>query len=63
MPNAPAKGRKTFLEAYEARLKETLQHPKLGRAVSYRRTIRLELYKLEKHLLGDEPYKPYVSSW
>jgi len=57
------KGRKTFLEAYEARLKETVQHPKLGRAVSYRRLIRLELYKLEKHLLGDEPYEPYVSRW
>ena len=57
------KGNKTFLEAYDARLKETVQHPKLGRAVSYRRLIRLELYKLEKHLLGDEPYEPYVSSW
>ena len=57
------KGRKTFLEAYEARLKETVQHPKLGRAVSYRRLIRLELYKLEKHLLGDETYEPYVSRW
>ncbi len=57
------KGRKTFLEAYEARLKETVQHPKLGRAVSYKRLIRLELYKLEKHLLGDEPYEPYVSRW
>jgi len=57
------KGRKTFLEAYEARLKETVQHPKLGRAVSYRRLIRLELYKLEKHLLGDEDYEPYVSRW
>jgi CRISPR-associated protein Cas1 len=57
------KGRKTFLEAYEARLKETIQHPRLGRAVSYRRLIRLELYKLEKHLLGDESYEPYVSRW
>ena len=38
-------------------------HPKLGRAVSYRRMIRLELYKLEKHLLEDEPYEPFVSRW
>lgn len=57
------RGRKTFLEAYETRLKETIQHPKLGRAVSYRRLIRLDLYKIEKHLLGDEPYEPYVSRW
>ncbi len=57
------KGRKTFLEAYEARLKDTIKHEKLGRSVSYRRLIRLELYKLEKHLLGDETYNPYVSRW
>jgi len=49
---------KIFLEAYESRLKETVQHPRLGRAVIYRRLIRLELYKLEKHLLEDELYSP-----
>jgi CRISPR-associated protein Cas1 len=57
------KGRKTFLEAYEARLRETVKHPRLGRSVSYRRLIRLDLYKLEKHLLDDETYEPYVSRW
>lgn len=57
------KGRKTFLEAYETRLKETIKQPKLNRSVSYRRLIRMELYKLEKHLLGDEAYEPYVSRW
>ena len=56
-------GRKTFIEAYETRLKETIKHPKLGRPVSYRRLIRMELYKLEKHLMGDEPYEPFVSRW
>jgi CRISP-associated protein Cas1 len=55
--------RRTFLAAYETRLKETIRHPKLGRSVSYRRLIRLDLYKLEKHLLGDETYEPYVSRW
>lgn len=57
------RGRKTFLEAYETRLKETIKHPKLGRNVSYRRLIRMELYKLEKHLIGDETYTPFVSRW
>ncbi len=57
------KGRKTFIEAYEARLRETVKHPRLGRSVSYRRLIRLDLYKLEKHLLEDETYEPYVSRW
>ena len=56
-------GRKTFLEAYETRLRETIKHPKLGRSVSYLRLIRMEVYKLEKHLLGDELYEPYVSRW
>ena len=51
-------GRKTFLEAYETRLRETIKHPKLGRSVSYLRLIRMEVYKLEKHLLGDELYEP-----
>ncbi|MBC7347443.1 MAG: hypothetical protein H5U00_08325 [Clostridia bacterium] len=27
--------------------------------MSYRRLIRLELYKLEKHLLGDQEYEPF----
>lgn len=57
------KGRKTFLEAYETRLKDTIKHEKLGRSVSHRRLIRMELYKLEKHLLEDEPYRPYVTRW
>lgn len=55
------KGRKTFLEAYETRLKDTVKHEKLGRSVSYRRLIRVELYKLEKHLLEDEPYQRYAT--
>jgi CRISP-associated protein Cas1 len=55
--------RKSFLEAYDTRLKDTIQIPKLKRHVSYRRLIRMEMYKLEKHLLGDTPYTPYVARW
>jgi CRISP-associated protein Cas1 len=55
--------RKVFLEAYNNRLKDTLEIPRLKRHVSYRRLIRMELYKLEKHLLGDTPYAPYVARW
>ncbi len=57
------KGRQTFLKAYDARLKDTLKIPRLKRHVSYRRLIRMECYKLEKHLLEDETYKPYVAKW
>lgn len=55
--------RQTFLKAYDERLKDTLMVPRLKRHVSYKRLIRMECYKLEKHLLGDEPYVPYVARW
>ena len=55
--------RQTFLKAYDERLKSTLMMPRLKRHVSYKRLIRMECYKLEKHLLGDEPYVPYVARW
>lgn len=55
--------RQTFVKAYDERLKDTLMMPRLKRHVSYRRLIRMECYKLEKHLIGDEPYVPYVARW
>ncbi len=55
--------RQTFLKAYDTRLKDTLNIPRLKRHVSYKRLIRMECYKLEKHLIGDEPYVPYVARW
>jgi len=56
-------GRKIFVEEWERRLRTTIDHPKLRRKVSYRRLIRLDLYKIEKHLLEDRPYEPYVAGW
>jgi len=57
------KGRKIFVEEMEKRLTTTISHRDIGRKVSYRRLIRLELYKLEKHLLGEKEYKPFVAQW
>ena len=57
------KGRKKFIEEFDKRLKTTIKHRELGRSVSYRRLIRMELYKLEKHLLGEKEYTPYISRW
>lgn len=57
------KGRKVFLKEYDARLKKTIKHRDLNRKVSYRRLIRLEAYKLTKHLLGSKEYKPFVIWW
>jgi len=56
------KGRKLFVQNFEERMKVTIQYKNLGK-VSYRRLIRLELYKLEKHLMGEEEYQPYISQW
>ena len=57
------KGRKIFVEEWENRLKTTIKHRHLGRNVSYRSLIRMELYKLEKHLMGEKEYQPFVSRW
>ena len=56
-------GRKVFVEEWENRLRATIKHRQLGREVSYRRLIRMEIYKLEKHLIGEQEFKPFVSRW
>lgn len=56
-------GRKKFLNRYEETLNRTVKHRELGRKVSYKRLIRLECYKLIKHLLGTEEYKSFVIWW
>lgn len=57
------KGRKTFVKAYEEKLKTTIMHRTLKRKVSYRRLIRMECYKLVKHITGAEPYQPFKAWW
>ncbi len=52
-------GRRLVVEEWEKTLQTTYRHPSLNRSVSYRTTLRLELYKLEKHLMGEAPYVPY----
>lgn len=56
-------GRKTFVKAFEDKLQTTIMHRKLNRKVSYRRLIRMECYKLVKHLTGAEAYKPFKAWW
>lgn len=56
-------GKKKFVEEIENQLSTTISHPKIKKKVSYKYLIRLELYKLEKHFLGDKEYIPYVSKW
>ena len=56
-------GRKTFVQEYEDRLNQTIEHRGLKRHVSYQRLIRLECYKLARHLVGDQPYKAFRMWW
>ena len=53
-------GRKIFIKIFEERLRETIQHPNLGRKVSYKHLVKLECYKIAKYVLKMEPiYTPY----
>lgn len=56
-------GRKKILKEYDERLKQTIKHKDLGREVSYSYLIRLECYKLIKHILGDKKYKGFKMWW
>ena len=56
-------GKKIFIKALEDRLNETIQHKSLGRKVSYKHLVKLECYKLAKHILGIEDYKPFKMYW
>ncbi len=56
------KGREIFVKAFEAKLDTTIKHRNLGN-VSYRRLLRVECYKLYKHFLEEEVYKPFISEW
>jgi CRISPR-associated exonuclease Cas4 len=56
-------GKKIFVKEIDERLNETIQHRSLKRKVSYRHLIRLECYKLAKHLLDIEEYKPFKMYW
>ena len=57
------KGVQIVLQAWEERLMATIQHPRLKRNVSYRSLLRMEAYKLEKHILDDEEYEPFSMRW
>jgi len=56
-------GRKAFVRAWEERLSETIQHRVLKKNVSYKQLVKLECYKLSKHILGIEEYKPFKIWW
>lgn len=56
-------GKKKILMEYDKRLKQTIKHRELGREVSYRYLIRLECYKLIKHIIGEKEYSGFRIWW
>jgi CRISP-associated protein Cas1 len=56
-------GRKKFVQAWDEKMKETIEHRSLKRHVSYKKLIQLECYKISKHILGIETYKPFKAWW
>lgn len=56
-------GKKVFIRAFEERLNETIKHRTLNKQVSYKSLVKLECYKLSKHLLGMEKYQPFKIWW
>lgn len=56
-------GKKVFIRAWEERLNETIQHRVLKKHVSYKHLVKLECYKMSKHILDMEEYKPFKIWW
>lgn len=55
-------GRRIFIEEFENKISETYDHPVLKRKYSFDGLIKLELYKLMKHLMEEKEYEPYLIS-
>jgi len=56
-------GRKIVVKSFDEKMKKTVRHKQLKRDVSYRKFIRLELYKLIKHILNEKNYKSLRIWW
>lgn len=56
-------GRKTVVRAWDEKLNETIKHRSLKRSVSYKHLVKLECYKLAKHVLGMEEYNAFKAWW
>ena len=55
--------RKAIVKEWDERLETTVRHKTLNRNVSYRHLIRLELYKLIKHLIGEKEFVGFKIWW
>ena len=56
-------GSQIILQEFDKRLKTVIKHKDLNREVSYRYLMRLESYKLIKHLIGEKMYESFRMWW
>jgi len=56
-------GRRLFVKEFEGFIEKTILHRNLKRNIRYKSLIRLDLYKLIKHLLGEEVFTPMKVWW
>lgn len=57
------KASQIILREFDESLKRTIKHKELGKSVSYKYLMRLEAYKLIKHLLGEKEYQSFKLWW
>ena len=56
-------GKKKVIKNWEEKLSETFKHRTLKKSVSYKYLVKLEVYKLVKHIMNIEEYKPFKAWW
>lgn len=54
---------KLIMAELDNKLKTTIMHKDLNKDVSYQYLMRLECYKIIKHLLGEKQYEPFKIWW
>lgn len=54
---------KLIVAEFDSRMKQTIMHKELGKKISYQYLIRLEAYKLIKHLMGEKNYEGFKIWW
>jgi len=54
------KGRNILIKEFEKKANSTIYNKSLKRNVSLKNSVRIEAYKLEKHIIDDEEYFPII---
>ncbi len=54
---------KTVVAELDTKLQTTIKHKDLNKTISYQYLMRLECYKIVKHLLGEKEYNPFKIWW